>query len=1205
MIGLRVDLNGTLHYLDMFEDVQVKLNSSFAEVQNITQRNSTYSISFYIPGSDKNNKVMEHFYDVNSSYTDFDLSKKMNADLTYDGWELFNGYCRLNFVNIENREILFNLTFYSELGDVVSNIGDKFMKELDLSSLSHPFDTPQVILDSLKDPDLVPPPSPSYSYQDGRTNWVLFNYGYEYDSGGTLNALATPILDFSNGNTYGYFDYIDTPVRYYYFKPAVQVRELYTQIFKQAGYKIQSDFFDTAYFKRYYLPLAFNPNGLYLKQGENIEYKVVSSGDTIDWVSKNFYNPTLDVVERFRLTPTTIVDNQNINGLSPFSMKLPSEGVYTIRVGVEGYNQEQIPETLPLIADFTLRFDQIEDGLPNGVSGTTLDTLMTASLLPGGVYTNSIDYTFYGLPNYFYAFDFFLGGSATFIPTYFSVEILSAPKVVNGDIDYSLEFPDDKFKQIDFIRSINTLFNIAVVPSTEYPKTFVIEPMIDFIGKGDVLDWTRKVDRSQPIQIAPTSVIVNGTLNFNFLLDKDFGNTEYNKVNNRIFGSEQVQLNTDYKDAITNFDTGLSTQVDYTLSNQTEPYSTLAHYYITKENNKEGQAEFFYNPYVIIPRLYFRGNNLPMGNINGISVPFIPECNCFEYELNNRDLVDAKPAFYSDCYGMLVEILIPADTSVNICSCEGSIITAGIVDITKIDRCSTLTGTTIVIDNWYMENEEIDVFPENHRFITYPYALWDFSHYTNFRNVDSFDQLEYKFPEYEDMYDVYYKDYIDDLSSIDSRIMDCYVFLEPQEIKNIKFNEKIYIDGSYFRINKIENYDPTTTQPVKVQLIKLTKSLQPHRVGYFDLINCGEGDDLHTNTDLTFGVFQFVGNYWKIGENCYEIVKGEYNPSYTYQPISTTYSGDSFVPNVYTNCGCNTKIEKTNIYQDTPPVQPTPTPTPTPSSTPGLTPTPSYLPVFYYILEKCGVPQQLLGYSNSPVSIGSVVGVMIGGVRNCYVVVRQTTITNTNEITSSWIDCDACAQPDPSPSPTPTISPTPSSTPCECYTYSITNTNEESILTYEAVLCEDGCLSLPATYNISPGSSIEVCACNGSVSTTNVEVIIIKGSCCGTTPTPTPTPTQTKTPTPTPSIVVYDYLGRSAPDQSSGAQACESYLTIRSYYGLKPLSSLTIGDFLYDSYPSTTTNGGGLWIALKVGGTGTGYAFQVDSTGEILDKYTC
>jgi len=107
------------------------------------------------------------------------------------------------------------------------------------------------------------------------------------------------------------------------------------------------------------------------------------------------------------------------------------------------------------------------------------------------------------------------------------------------------------------------------------------------------------------------------------------------------------------------------------------------------------------------------------------------------------------------------------------------------------------------------------------------------------------------------------------------------------------------------------------------------------------------------------------------------------------------------------------------------------------------------------------------------------------------------------------------------------------------------------------------------------------------------------------TPTPTPTPTITPSNTPTQSIVVYSYLGRTTPDQASGALACSNYLTARGYSSNKPLASLTIGDYLYDSYPTSPTNGGNNWIALKVGGVGQGYAFQVATDGEILDTYTC
>ena len=113
------------------------------------------------------------------------------------------------------------------------------------------------------------------------------------------------------------------------------------------------------------------------------------------------------------------------------------------------------------------------------------------------------------------------------------------------------------------------------------------------------------------------------------------------------------------------------------------------------------------------------------------------------------------------------------------------------------------------------------------------------------------------------------------------------------------------------------------------------------------------------------------------------------------------------------------------------------------------------------------------------------------------------------------------------------------------------------------------------------------------------------------TTTPTFTPTRTRTPnatptnTPTSSQSVFTYIGRTTPDQITGPDACSNYLAVRTYQSTKTLINLTVGDFLYDTYPGSPTNGGTQWIALKAFGIGPSYAFQVASDGEILDTYTC
>jgi uncharacterized delta-60 repeat protein len=107
-------------------------------------------------------------------------------------------------------------------------------------------------------------------------------------------------------------------------------------------------------------------------------------------------------------------------------------------------------------------------------------------------------------------------------------------------------------------------------------------------------------------------------------------------------------------------------------------------------------------------------------------------------------------------------------------------------------------------------------------------------------------------------------------------------------------------------------------------------------------------------------------------------------------------------------------------------------------------------------------------------------------------------------------------------------------------------------------------------------------------------------------PTPTPTLTPTRTPTPTPTTQsTFGMLGRTTPDAASSSIACSTYVSSRGYVTEKTIAALTIGDVVYDSYPSVPTVGGNNWIALKELGVGPAYAFQIDNSGVILDTFTC
>ena len=81
--------------------------------------------------------------------------------------------------------------------------------------------------------------------------------------------------------------------------------------------------------------------------------------------------------------------------------------------------------------------------------------------------------------------------------------------------------------------------------------SLIIEPIVDYFGKGEVLDWTTKVDYNQLQSLSPTTSLINGTLDFEFRLDQDYANQDFNSASNKVFGTDKINLNIPYKNANT------------------------------------------------------------------------------------------------------------------------------------------------------------------------------------------------------------------------------------------------------------------------------------------------------------------------------------------------------------------------------------------------------------------------------------------------------------------------------------------------------------------------------------------------------------------------------------------------------------------------------------------------------------------------------
>jgi len=121
-------------------------------------------------------------------------------------------------------------------------------------------------------------------------------------------------------------------------------------------------------------------------------------------------------------------------------------------------------------------------------------------------------------------------------------------KPVSRLIQYGDVYPKkaviaNQHKQKDFIVDVLRMFNLYVLfDGTNY----IIEPRDTFYSLGNVIDWTNKVDRSQPIEIIPVGQLNWKQITFKGAADKDYYSDRYTTDYEEIYGQQDVFNNNEF-----------------------------------------------------------------------------------------------------------------------------------------------------------------------------------------------------------------------------------------------------------------------------------------------------------------------------------------------------------------------------------------------------------------------------------------------------------------------------------------------------------------------------------------------------------------------------------------------------------------------------------------------------------------------------------
>lgn len=493
MVELQVRIPEVLT-LDLYETDPIRLNISIEDIES-TEATSTYSQTFRLPNTSKNAQFFKSAFSVNG--LDFDVTVKYEATINVNNIQQFKGHIRLVkiYSRLSDTDVDYEIAFLGQTRDLSSAVRGKTLNQLDTSSLNHFVTYENITLSWLAQPD----PNDTNGLKEGNIIYPLINFGNSYNEANIVTDTRI-----SNNGTSNYFTNPLYPLTKNRFKPMVRARWLFEKIFEEAGFTIQSNFFDTELFMKTYVSAFGN-----------------DSRNIIDLYSSNVFYSTLTYDYQptsFNALPFTVNEDPNNNyidysedsdsPLPDFQYTAAIDGDYQIKTAVIIDKEAGEPDcTLYLsknpinTANWELVDSQVFSSNPNNQTQFIYTYDQTLTLTAGETIGVAI-----------------IGPCTVKSGSFFRV-----PEAESNGISVSYLL-DNEYKQIDFIKDILTTFRLVLIPSNEIENHFIVEPWVSYMGTGQIRDWTKFVDDSKDIVIEPTFYTQEQKITWSFAEDKDWLN---------------------------------------------------------------------------------------------------------------------------------------------------------------------------------------------------------------------------------------------------------------------------------------------------------------------------------------------------------------------------------------------------------------------------------------------------------------------------------------------------------------------------------------------------------------------------------------------------------------------------------------------------------------------------------------------------------
>lgn len=785
--------------LDLYSDIPIKINYSFAEIQDIAKRNSNYSIGLLLPGTKKNNAFFETYYNVESNSLYFDVTKRVPIDVLLESEIYFTGYMKLNKVSVQNSKVEYDVTLYSTVADLYGKIGNNLLKDLNYNDMdwhfNHYFGVYNV--------------ASTWNYsiaQNGKVIPSLWMYpivhnGYEYTgdtvnvSGSTSDSQTRLYSSTFVGNYANYAAFTSAggqeyrinspknPILDSQLKPAINIYALIQLMFKSYGYSIKSDFMETPWFKFLYM------YGFYSYDGTKFGYKTP--------VPQQLNLEGVNVLVRDVYVDTTF---SNPCGAPAYPTTTKNYEVFVVKkdTGIPCLCSQQINVAI----DFELY----------GCGPGSTQSTVYLTIPPN---TTGVTYTYIaeqyvdcgtGCP---YSLELYypLGFNASQSNVVLSTQPLAyEPAAPNtnvffgeGDfVDFNLVIDSD-IKQIDLLSSIAKKFNLVFYTNPDKKNEIIIEPYDYYIGSGIVYDWTDKLSYDKGFSVEPALNFIESELILTDQEDGDEGNKSFKDRNVLIYGENRIYNPTDFKSQTKKIDTIFSPEIIRKWDDRVGIPLGI-NYAGQSTTISEGGSEKVIWKYTGLkskPRLMFFNNNLsPFLDEVGQSYTFSgSNINTMFFRIQPSDGVN--PLINTYAIGSFVNPVISHTMPM------------GNPDDNKIN------------------NDSICVLFNSQQPDDIGLGIPLFNAYTD-----------------NDVYDLFYSNRIDNLFNKNTRFLKGSFDLKITDVKNLSPKDVIKIQEKYFYVNKLEGFDLINPELTKVELIQTSNRYVPNNypTRYFKYQYCGDSD---------------------------------------------------------------------------------------------------------------------------------------------------------------------------------------------------------------------------------------------------------------------------------------------------------------------------------------------------------------------------